>query len=422
MAKSSKGKGAISDKAKNWLWLLLSLAAALALWTLLSVLPNTSRSFPNVIVVLQQIPVMIERNVLFKDISSSLISVGLGYLLGFMIALPVAILMAWYNPFRRIVEPWIQFIRNIPPLAYVPLIVIAAGVGRKPQVIVITIATFLIMCITIYQGIIKIDETLIKAARVLGAKDKDIFLRVLAPASLPFILTAVRLGASVALTTLIAAESTGAFAGLGMRIRSLNNNFETAPMLLYIIIIGIIGILALVELCRRCVGLPILCVAGVLLIYTFASGQDLFQVVRTLFYTTNGIFGTPVNTCAKFIVIFIIFGAFLERTGVADFFIRFANTAVGRFTGGPAKVAVVASALEGMASGSSVANTVGSGSITIPMMKKMGYRPEFAAAVEAAASTGGQIMPPIMGAAAFLMAEYTGQRTLLHRHLHRGSS
>ena len=174
-------------------------------------------------------------------------------------------------------------------------------------------------------------------------------------------------------------------------------------------IIGIIGILALVELCRRCVGLPILCVAGVLLIYTFASGQDLFQVVRTLFYTTNGIFGTPVNTCAKFIVIFIIFGAFLERTGVADFFIRFANTAVGRFTGGPAKVAVVASALEGMASGSSVANTVGSGSITIPMMKKMGYRPEFAAAVEAAASTGGQIMPPIMGAAAFLMAEYTGQ-------------
>ena len=174
-------------------------------------------------------------------------------------------------------------------------------------------------------------------------------------------------------------------------------------------IVGLIGILALVELCRRCVGLPILCVAGVLIIYTLASGQDIFQIIRTLFYTTNGIFGTPVNTCAKFIVLFIIFGAFLERTGVADFFIRFANAAVGRFTGGPAKVAVVASALEGMASGSSVANTVGSGSITIPMMKKMGYRPEFAAAVEAAASTGGQIMPPIMGAAAFLMAEYTGQ-------------
>lgn len=172
---------------------------------------------------------------------------------------------------------------------------------------------------------------------------------------------------------------------------------------------GIIGIIALAELCRRCVGLPILFVAGALLIYTFSTGLDVLQVVRTLFYTTNGIFSAPVQVCVKFIVIFIIFGAFLERTGVADFFIRFANAAVGRFSGGPAKVAVVASALEGMASGSSVANTVGSGSITIPMMKRMGYRPEFAAAVEAAASTGGQIMPPIMGAAAFLMAEFTGE-------------
>ena len=172
--------------------------------------------------------------------------------------------------------------------------------------------------------------------------------------------------------------------------------------------VGAIGILALIELCRRCVGLPILCVAGALVIYTLASGIGLTQLIRTLFYTANGIFSTPVGVCVKYIVIFIIFGAFLERTGVADFFIRFANTAVGRFTGGPAKVAVVASALEGMASGSSVANTVGSGSITIPMMKKMGYRSEFAAAVEAAASTGGQIMPPIMGAAAFLMAEFTG--------------
>lgn len=173
-------------------------------------------------------------------------------------------------------------------------------------------------------------------------------------------------------------------------------------------VVGVVGILALVELCRRCVGLPILCVAGALVIYTLASGIGVTQLIRTLFYTANGIFSTPVGVCVKYIVIFIIFGAFLERTGVADFFIRFANTAVGRFTGGPAKVAVVASALEGMASGSSVANTVGSGSITIPMMKKMGYRPEFAAAVEAAASTGGQIMPPIMGAAAFLMAEFTG--------------
>ena len=110
--------------------------------------------------------------------------------------------------------------------------------------------------------------------------------------------------------------------------------------------------------------------------------------------------------CSKFIVVFIIFGAFLERTGIADFFINISNAAVGWMSGGPAKVAVVVSAMEGMVSGSSVANTVGSGSVTIPLMKKTGYKPEFAAAAEASASTGGQIMPPIMGAAAFLMADY----------------
>jgi NitT/TauT family transport system permease protein len=238
---NKKGKS-IADRIPSKAWLLLSFATAMLLWYILSVIPATSRAFPNVVVVLSSIQTMISRGLLWKVISSSLISVAMGYVLGFVIALPVAILMAWYKPVRFILEPWIQFIRNIPPLAYVPLIVIAAGVGRKPQVIVITIACFLTMCITIYQGVINVDETLIKAARVLGATDKDIFIRVIAPATLPFILTAVRLGASVALTTLIAAESTGAVAGLGMRIRSLNNSFESAPMLLYIIIIGILGI------------------------------------------------------------------------------------------------------------------------------------------------------------------------------------
>ena len=180
------------------------------------------------------------------------------------------------------------------------------------------------------------------------------------------------------------------------------------------VVIGVVGILILAELCRRCVGIPILCVVGALLVYTFYNqlsyNPDFYQalknVVFKLFYTTSGVIGTPINVCYKFIVLFIIFGAFLERTGIGDYFVQLANAVVGRFSGGPAKVAVVASALEGMCSGSSVANTVGSGSVTIPMMKKTGYKPEFAAAVEAAASTGGQIMPPIMGAAAFLMAEY----------------
>ena len=223
------------------IWLLISLATAMVLWYLLSLNPQTARSFPNVIETFKSLKTMIDRGVFFTDLSSSLISVTVGFAIGFVLSLPVAILMAWYAPVRNIIEPWIQFIRNIPPLAYVPLIVISAGVGRKPQIIVITIATFLIMTVTIYQGVINIDETLIKAARVLGATDKDIFLKVIAPATLPFIITAIRLGSSTALTTLIAAESTGAVAGLGMRIRSLNNSFESEPMLLYIIVIGIIG-------------------------------------------------------------------------------------------------------------------------------------------------------------------------------------
>ena len=181
------------------------------------------------------------------------------------------------------------------------------------------------------------------------------------------------------------------------------------------VIVGVLGIISLVELCRRSVGLPILCVAGALLVYAIFFGLTnpnfsarIVESVRTLFYSKDGVLSTPVNVCSKYIVMFIIFGAFLERTGIADFFINIANSLVGRFSGGPAKVAVVASALEGMVSGSSVANTVGSGAVTIPLMKKTGYKPEFAAAAEASASTGGQIMPPIMGAAAFLLAETVG--------------
>lgn len=176
-------------------------------------------------------------------------------------------------------------------------------------------------------------------------------------------------------------------------------------------IIGVIGILALIELCRRCVGMPILVVAGVFIVYTFLStsyANPLPRVVSEIFYGENGIMSTPVNVCSKYIVVFIIFGAFLERSGVSGFFINLANALTGRFAGGPAKVAVISSALCGMVSGSSVGNTVTTGSMTIPMMKKTGYRPAFAGAVEAAASTGGQIMPPIMGAAAFLMADYLG--------------
>ena len=171
---------------------------------------------------------------------------------------------------------------------------------------------------------------------------------------------------------------------------------------------ALMAIFSLMELCRRCVGIPILCVVGVLLFYALSTVR-FGKVIYDLYYSTgDGLRSTPIEVCAKYIVVFIIFGAFLERTGISAFFINLANALAGASAGGPAKVAVISSALCGMVSGSSVGNTVTTGSITIPMMKRTGYKPEFAGAVEAAASTGGQIMPPIMGAAAFLMAEYMG--------------
>ncbi|MGI5988911.1 MAG: TRAP transporter permease [Lachnospiraceae bacterium] len=183
----------------------------------------------------------------------------------------------------------------------------------------------------------------------------------------------------------------------------------------YQIVIGIIGIVILLEVTRRCVGLPILIVALFFVVYALGFGLTnpsfygrVRYFVRNIFYTKEGIFSTPVNVCSRYIVIFIIFGAFLERTGISQFFISLANCVAGRYSGGPAKVSVISSALCGMVSGSSVGNTVTTGSVTIPMMKKTGFKPEFAGAVEAAASTGGQIMPPIMGAAAFLMADFLG--------------
>lgn len=237
-----KKKG-LMQSVPQWAWVLISLVTALVVWYLLSIFPKTARSFPYIPSMFESLQKMIDNGALAEDFVSSMISVAAGFALGFVTAVPVAFLMAWYIPVRGILEPWIQFVRNIPPLAYVPLVVIAAGVGRRPQIIVIWISTFLVMTVTIYQGVRNLDTTLVKAARVLGAKDKDIFVKIIFPATTPFIITAVRLGVSVALTTLIAAESTGAYAGLGMRIRALANFYDTSGMLLYIIIIGIIGLI-----------------------------------------------------------------------------------------------------------------------------------------------------------------------------------
>lgn len=185
------------------------------------------------------------------------------------------------------------------------------------------------------------------------------------------------------------------------------------------IIISILGIALVLEATRRTVGLPIVIVAGVAIIYTLVGkyiptqilshpGFSMDRITTNLWYRESGIFGTPIQISTKFIYLFLFFGVILVHTPIGKFFNDIAFALTGRFTGGTAKAAVVASALQGTVSGSSVGNTVASGSFTIPMMKKAGFTPEFAGATEAAASTGGQIMPPMMGAAAFIMMEYLG--------------
>lgn len=183
-------------------------------------------------------------------------------------------------------------------------------------------------------------------------------------------------------------------------------------------IVGLLAILLVLEATRRTVGLPITIIAIVFLGYAIYGpympgplahrGLELDRLVQTMFYTTEGILGTPLAVSSTFIFLFLLFGSFLIKTGVGEYFNDLSIAIAGRSIGGPAKVAVFSSALQGTISGSSVANVVTSGAFTIPMMKNLGYRKEFAGAVEAASSTGGQLMPPVMGAAAFLMAEFIG--------------
>lgn len=184
------------------------------------------------------------------------------------------------------------------------------------------------------------------------------------------------------------------------------------------LVFGFMMLLLILESARRRVGMVLVVSACVFIIYYFTgpnlpgilyhSGATLNKLVDASYLRTEGIFGIPVGISSTFLILFIIFGAFLNITGFSNFINDIALGLFGTLKGGPAKVAVIASGLMGMVSGSSNANVVSTGSITIPLMKRIGYKPHFAAAVEAASSCGGQIMPPVMGAAAFMMVEYTG--------------
>ncbi|MBW2355226.1 MAG: TRAP transporter permease, partial [Deltaproteobacteria bacterium] len=184
------------------------------------------------------------------------------------------------------------------------------------------------------------------------------------------------------------------------------------------LVVGVIGLILLLEATRRALGPPLMAVAAVFMIYTFFGshmpdviahkGASLSKGMSHYWLSTEGVFGVAVGVSTEMVFMFVLFGALLEQAGAGNYFIRAAFAGLGHMRGGPAKAAVVASGLTGIVSGSSIANVVTTGTFTIPLMKKVGFPPEKAGAVEVACSTNGQLMPPVMGAAAFLMVEYVG--------------
>lgn len=180
--------------------------------------------------------------ILQRDVLASLGRVLTGFLAGSAVAIPVGFLMGWYTVARGLFEPWIQFFRTIPPLALLPLVLVLMGIGELPKVFVIFLAAFLACVISTYQGVVGVDKTLINAARVLGAKDGRIFVRVVVPASTPFILVGMRVGLGSAWATLVAAELLAAQAGLGYRMQQAQLYYDLATIFVGIVAIGVLGL------------------------------------------------------------------------------------------------------------------------------------------------------------------------------------
>lgn len=221
--------------------LLISIAVALCLWFAVSSIPSVSTVFVSPVRVWRAFVKNVQNGTLMIHVRDSLVRVLGGFSLGFVCSVPVAFLLGWYEGFRAIVEPWIQFLRTIPPIALIPIVIAACGIGTSAKIIIIFFAVFLTMVVTIYQGVKNVDPTLIKAARVFDANDRQLFFHVVVPASVPYIFTAIRLGLATALTTLVAAELTGAATGLGTMIQQAGMYFKMDIVLMGIVVIGIIG-------------------------------------------------------------------------------------------------------------------------------------------------------------------------------------
>lgn len=223
--------------------LVISFAVLLILWAAVSSMSGVGKVIVPPERVLKAFVTNSASGYLWIQIRDSLIRVLSGFALGLICSIPVAFLLGWYEQFRVIVEPWIQFFRTIPPIALIPVVIATCGIGTSAKVVIIFISVFLTMVVTIYQGVKNVDLTLIKAARVFDANDAQIFANVIVPAAFPYILTGVRLGLASALTTLVAAELTGAATGLGMMIQQAGMYFRMDVVLLGIIVIGVIGLI-----------------------------------------------------------------------------------------------------------------------------------------------------------------------------------
>ncbi|WP_033338403.1 ABC transporter permease [Catenuloplanes japonicus] len=219
---------------------VVSALAGIALWWWAS---RGSATVPAPAEVLTRAGELIADGTLGDDVLASLRRVVLGFGLGCLLAVPVGFLMGWYPVARGLIEPWVQFFRTIPPLALIPLAIVLMGIGETPKTFVIFLAAFLVCVVSTFQGVVGVDRTLINAARVLGAGDLTIFLRVVVPASSPFILVGMRVGLGSSWATLVAAELIAAQEGLGYRMQSAQLYYDLPTIFVGLITIGVLGLL-----------------------------------------------------------------------------------------------------------------------------------------------------------------------------------
>lgn len=233
----------VKERRKNRLLLILNFASVMigiGTWWLLSA---SGLNLPSPAAVAARGWTLLSNGVLIQDISASLTRVFIGFVLGTALAIPLGFLMGWYTTARGLIEPWVQFFRTVPPLAIIPLAIVLMGIDETPKIFVIFLASFLACVISTFQGVVNVDRTLINAAHVLGAKDGAVFLRVVVPASTPFILVGMRVGLGSAWATLVAAELIAAQQGLGYRMQNAQLYYDLPTIFVGLITIGILGLL-----------------------------------------------------------------------------------------------------------------------------------------------------------------------------------